>query len=595
MKMLVRSILLISLLLLSACNSTIQNTRIDKNQTLDVNHGVVGVQVINNSDALAVNHKGWTEVIVVRLDNMEVKKQQAIDKANEKKHDLIDESKVDWQPDFYSLTPTQEGLIDSQIFIGSMPDGRYMISSLYSFYNGGDYTSWLTMPVDAMAGIFTVKKGQLTNLGSIVFQPLLNVQEKSFWSQQSSQKAYVTRLNTLRAIDRFLLTHYPNLSSSLNLDNILTWEKDALDGFRSELSTLSRQNAYGKTAIPLSIHGKSVIASKFGQLKWQDKQDKWHQVNLATNSQLAAILETEQQIMVAGERGEIFTAKDWQQAWAPVSRVPATEAIIWFGAGKNSYYAMTQSVNEYSAYKFSSLDSDWQKLKSFQRNTNNFLTVNGNVFPIITKSGQLSVLNDNKLFQHDLQTDTWTDIKTDSMLAVASLPKGDLVGVEISQWDGIGDQVISQNSGESWISINRYIKSFADGEAEKSVPLMLADGTVLTLGREGLKPANGKRVSSELKIISTHISTANDKKAWQYHGLAKSDCETLLAQISSKEELYFLCDKGDIVFTKDLGMTWQYVIDIEIADMQLKYNQLIEAIKVENSKQVQASATDLNQ
>jgi hypothetical protein len=595
MKMLVRSILLISLLLLSACNSTIQNTRIDKNQTLDVNHGVVGVQVINNSDALAVNHKGWTEVIVVRLDNMEVKKQQAIDKANEKKHDLIDESKVDWQPDFYSLTPTQEGLIDSQIFIGSMPDGRYMISSLYSFYNGGDYTSWLTMPVDAMAGIFTVKKGQLTNLGSIVFQPLLNVQEKSFWSQQSSQKAYVTRLNTLRAIDSFLFTHYPNLSNSLNLDNILTWEKDALDGFRSELSTLSRQNAYGKTAMPLSIHGKSVIASKFGQLKWQDKQEKWHQVNLATNSQLAAILETEQQIMVAGERGEIFTTKDWQQAWTPVSRVPTTEAIIWFGAGKNSYYAMTQSVNEYSAYKFSSLDSDWQKLKSFQRNTNNFLTVIGDVFPIITKSGQLSVLNDKKLFQHDLQTDTWTDIKTDSMLAVASLPKGDLVGVEISQWDGIGDQVISQNSGESWISINRYIKSFADGEAEKSVPLMLADGTVLTLGREGLKPANGKRVSSELKIISTHISTANNKKAWQYHGFAKSDCETLLAQISSKEELYFLCDKGDIVFTKDLGMTWQYVIDIEIVDMQLKYNQLIEAIKVENSKQVQASATDLNQ
>ncbi|UJF22581.1 hypothetical protein [Shewanella sp. OMA3-2] len=593
--MLARSILVISLLLLSACNSTIKNTHIDKNQTLDVNHGVVGVQVINNSDALAVNHKGWTEVIVVRLDNMEVRKQQAIDKAKEKKNYSIDQPRFDWKPDFYSLTPTQEGLIDSQIFIGSMPDGRYMISSLYSFYNGGDYTSWLTMPVDVMAGIFTVKKGQLTNLGSIVFQPLLNVQEKSFWSQQSSKKAYVTRLNTLRAIDSFLFTHYPNLANSLNLDNVLTWEKDTLDSFRSELSTLSRQNAYGKTAMPLSIHGKSVIASKFGQLKWQDKQDKWHQVNLATNSQLAAILETEDMIMVAGERGEIFTAKDWQQAWTPVSRVPATEAIIWFGAGKSSYYAMTQSSNEYSAYKFSSLASDWQKLTSFQRNTNNFLTVIGNVFPIITKSGQLSVLNDKKLFQHDLITDTWKEIRTDSMLAIASLPTGDLAGVEVSQWDGIGDQVISQNSGESWISINRYLKSFADGEAEKSVPLMLADGTVLTLGREGLKSTNGKRASSELKIISTHISTANDKKSWQYHGFAKSDCETLLAQISSKEELYFLCDKGDIVFTKDFGMTWQYVIDIEIADMQFKYNQLIEAIKVENSKEAKLSSTRLNE
>jgi hypothetical protein len=584
-----RIMLIISMLFLIACNSTIKNTQIEKNKNIDVNHGVVGVQVINNSDSLAVHHKGWTEVIIVRMDNVDEKKQQAIDKARAmaeaRNKDIPDDRDVNWEPDFYTLVPTQEGLIDSQIFIGSMPEGSYMISSLYSYYNGGDFNSWLNMPVDISTGMFTVKTGLLTNLGSIVFQPLLNVQEKSFWTRKSTQKAYVTRLDTMQKMDTFLLSHYPNLASSIDLTNTLTWDKDQLERFRSKLSSLSRQNAYGKTALPLSIHGKGVIASKFGQLKWQDQQRQWHQVNLDTNSQLSAILETETHIMVAGEQGEIFTSNDWESEWTPINRVPATEAIIWFGKGDNSFYAMTQSVNEYIAYKFSSIESDWIKLKSFKRKTNGFMTVNGNVFAIITKLGQLTVLNDNRLSQHDFSSDTWKEIKTDSMLTISSLSNGDLVGVEVSQWDGIGDQVISQNSGESWLPIKRYLTSSKDRDAEKSSPLMLADGTVLTLGRKKTKASGQRPIKGELNIISTHISKADDVESWTYHALAKSECQNLLAQISSKETLYFLCDKGDVVFTKDLGKTWDHVADIDIADMQLQFNQLVEAMKAKSLKE----------
>ncbi|QIR13433.1 hypothetical protein [Shewanella aestuarii] len=66
---------------------------------------------------------------------------------------------------------------------------------------------------------------------------------------------------------------------------------------------------------------------------------------------------------------------------------------------------------------------------------------------------------------------------------------------------------------------------------------------------------------------------------------AMPECETLLAQLSSVDEIYFLCDKGDVVFTKDLGQSWQHVIKIDIADMQLKFNELVEATKAEKLKQ----------
>ena len=581
--------LLISVLLLTACNSTIRNTKIDKSKSLEINHGVVGVQVINNAERLAAFHHGWTEIIVVRMDNFEEKKQRAVaiakSKAKTADKDSINEDNVDWEPDVYSLSPTQEGLIDSQVFIGSMPAGTYIISSLYSYYDGGDYTSWLTMPVDYLAGFFKVEKGRLTNLGSVVFQPLLNVQEKSFWSQKSTQKAYVTRLDAQQKLDEFLLSNYPNLAENLDLSKVISWESDELDSFRSDLGNLSRQNAYGKTAIPLTIHGKGAIASKFGQIKWQDHQGQWHQLDLATNNQIAAVLETENMLMAAGERGEIFISNSWLGDWSQVSRVSANEAIIWFGKGESSFYAMTQSINEFNVYQFTSFESDWVKLRSFKRKLNRLLSAFGNVFPIITKSGQLSVLNDNKLFEFNPHTNSWSEQVSTRLIALSQLASGDLVGLETSHWDGVGDQVISQDSGKTWTTVNRNLLAFDDGETERSLPAVFSDGTVVTLGRKKTKTKENKTVRSELKLISTTLAQAENDKSWSYHGNPKPECETLLAQISSAEEIYFLCDKGDVVFTNDLGQSWQHVVKIDIADMQVKFNALVEATKAEKLKQ----------
>ena len=140
-----RSFLLVAAFLvsmLSGCATyDIRSTAIAKNQPLPATHGVVALQVINNAERLAPLHKGWTAVIVVRTDNMDAIKAAAIAEAKEKaekKGKTIDEDKVDWDPEIYELTPVYQGTVDSQLFIGSMPPGEYMISTLYSYYNGGD-------------------------------------------------------------------------------------------------------------------------------------------------------------------------------------------------------------------------------------------------------------------------------------------------------------------------------------------------------------------------------------------------------------------------------------------------------------------------
>ncbi|MEP1871011.1 MAG: hypothetical protein ABJJ44_15895, partial [Paraglaciecola sp.] len=99
MRYLVLKIIAITLFLTGCGSTTIQSTHISSSSELPMGNGVVAVQVINNTDRLASLHKGWTEIIVIRTDNMDELKQIAIDAAKAKaasKGKAFDPDKVDW-------------------------------------------------------------------------------------------------------------------------------------------------------------------------------------------------------------------------------------------------------------------------------------------------------------------------------------------------------------------------------------------------------------------------------------------------------------------------------------------------------------------
>jgi len=568
-------------LLLAGCaTSNIQSTKISASADLPLGHGVVAAQVINNTDRLAPLHKGWTEVIVIRTDNIEELKRLATEKAKAKGKSVAPDD-LDWQPDAYSLTANNKGVIDSQIFVGSMPNGTYMISSLYSFFSNGEISSWVSMPVYQAAGNFDVVSNKLTNLGSIVFQPLLNVKEKSFWNNSSSQKAYVTRLNDKQNFTDFILSHYPNLAQKIEFTDPMGWSEDEFDEFRIKLGELSRENAFGERVSYLQKIGCRAVVARFGQVKVLQENGEWIKNDLHTNGQLSAVIELQNKVAVGSEKGLVFINNHTSTGWLEIQPVSAKEAVVWFGKGANKHYALTSAAMDYYVYEFEEPTQPWEKVGSFKKKErNNWLVQNGGLFPWIKQDGSLRVINDNTVYDYDNVSNTWTSAKTTSLVKLAQLRHGPLVGLEVSQWDGVGDQVYSLDDGESWLDINRNLSLFGDAKSDVSLPTLLSDNTVVTVARVKEKGAK----SSDLKIVSSSIENLKSKGKWQIHGLTQGTCNTLLPELTDQNTLFFLCDKGEIVSTNNFGGTWKTELNIDLVGMQEKHQSMIKAMSEEYEK-----------
>jgi len=578
---------------LSGCASTaIKSTTISTNTVLTPEQGVVVVQVINNTERLAPLHKDWSEVIAIRLDNADEKKQEAINKAKSKankKGKPFDESKVKWEHDYYSLSPSRQGVVNSQVFFGAMPEGEYIITTLYSFYSDGNMSSWVSMPVLDSAGRFNVEKKRLTSLGSLVFQPLLSIKEKSFWNSRSSQKAYVTRVDEQQPLAEYVLGNLPQLAKQIDVNRPIGWKEDTYDSYRKGLGELARNNAYGNIAISLSKNAKGALASKFGQLKLINHDDSWELLNLPTNSEMLSIIEIKERIYVGSEKGSLFYKNySSDEQWVKETPVSPKEAIVWMAKGNSQYYAVTQSNLNYKVYSFNLPNEQWKEISTFKKTNTTWLVQYGGLFPVITTSGTLRIFNDNKIYDFNTNTGKWSSKKGSSLRKIAKLNDGTLVGLEVSQWDGVGDQVVSIDDGDSWVGISRSLSVFGDNKTDISLPAKLAGGQFVSLGRTSSK---GKEKST-LNIISNKYDGLNKSKTWQYHYPAKDSCETLLSELSQSNKLYFLCDQGQVVSTVDFGKSWVAEIDVDIENMQSKYEDLTKAINESLVKESESKASE---
>lgn len=550
-------------LMLTSCKSTtFTSTEIDPNQPIKINKGIVAVHLVNNAEQLQINHKGWTEIFLVRTDNLEEVKKRAYAKvqaqANREakilgvKPKTIDPKTVEWDRDRYSLTPHNNGVLNSQIFVGTVPAGEYIISSLYSFFDNGNMSSWLTMPVQASTGKFEVKGKQLTNLGSIVYQPLENIKESNYWQNSSSSKAYVTRIKQQQDLKQFIFKNYPDLANQLDLSQINSWLPDAYDSYRGVLSDLSRKYAYGDKTIPLNKFGKGMITAKLGLLTWQDNDYQWHKTQLDTNSELISALELENTILVGGELGQLFSGGALNGIWEKQQPVSAKEAIIWLGKGHEQNYAVTLTNDRYKIYTFINTESPWIETFSLS-------AVRQNLSPIVNRRGELILLKGRKQYHFDKKKKKWRESKKSLIGEALQLPSGAIVAIR----PGLTTiQKISTNGGKTWEVINSP-SDFFDFNSVNSFPSILKN-KVVTLGS----------FNNQFKIISADINNVESKDAWTIHHDAKAGCTTMLPGLSYNKALYFLCDQGSIVETSNYGETWHETMVSDIDAMRKAYEAL---------------------
>ncbi|OCQ21213.1 hypothetical protein A7985_11325 [Pseudoalteromonas luteoviolacea] len=583
MKRIYINVFLVTLLcvFMVGCQSTIHSTRINDNKPLQAGQGVVALELVNNTDRLASLHKNWDEVIVIRIDNEEQRKQAAIQKAKEKAKKngkKFDPEKVDWEHDYYSLRANSKGTVDSQVFVGAMPEGEYIISLLYSFYSDGNMSSWINMPVFQSAGVFQVKNAQLTNLGTLVFQPLLDTKKASFWSNKTEQRAYVTRLEESTALAPFVNHHYQNLYNSLDLSQVNSWKDDPFSKLRNQLGALSRANAYGDEAISVRGSDYNVLAARFGKLHLVDSAGNVETQSLPTASQLTASGQINDTLLIGSERGVLFSQSQ-DGSWLQHQPISATEAFVWLGSDDRFGYALTSSEKQHSLYRFVELDKGWQKIGSFKKKDgHNWLVQNGGLFVFFDDAGELKVINDNKLLTYNEASGQWKSAKYESFKKFSQLKTGELVALEVSQWDGIGDQVVSVDYGKSWHTIDRSLSFFGDHKTDASLPALISGNRIVSVGRVKENKKKGKK---KLRVISASLNKQGKKFNWQSHGEVKSNCTTLLPELTQGAVLFFLCEQGQVVKTDDFGESWESVVVIDIALMQQQYEAFLDARKAE--------------
>ncbi|MBQ4880418.1 hypothetical protein J8M21_24775 [Pseudoalteromonas luteoviolacea] len=583
-----KTILILSIIMLiSACQSTLKvvDAPLQQQTTLENGQGVVAVEVINNTPHLAPRHQNWQNVIVVRLDNAKQRKQTAIAHAREeakRKKVSFDPDEVEWQRDYYRLTANPQGTISSQVFVGAIPEGEYAIAFLYSYYFDGNLESWLAMPVYRQAGVFNVEAFALTDLGTLVFQPLLNIEDPSFWQNKSKKRAYVTRIMSNTDLAPFVKQHHPNLVSKLQFSHINSWQHDPYAPLREELSNLSMHNAYGELATSLQHSKNNILAARFGLLYMVNENGDLVTDSLPTISQLTSSTMFKNTLLVGSERGMLFS-KSTDGKWQENHPVSAKEAFVWLGSSGQFGYAITSSEKRHTIYRFNDVVSEWQNIGYLdKKDDKTHLRENGGLFAFFDEKGNIRVINDKIIYLHDQTLNSWQSKPHQKYKRFAQLKTGELIAVEVSQWSGHGDQVISIDYGKSWQNVDRTLQVGGDPKIYANLPSILPNKQVASIGRY----KKSMYSKSKLRIITTDLSTTNDQEQWTPHGYVLPNCQTKLSELTQGSTLFFLCDQGQIVSTSDLGYNWEVKVDIDIARMQEQFDalatQLEQEEKIEN-------------
>lgn len=568
--------LLACVMWLTGCASGIKDANLSAKSTLGPQDGMVAIQVINNTERLSSLHENWTSVTAIRVDNMQQLKDAAIAKAKEKaKGKAINEKNVDWDPEVYSMNPISAGAIGSQLFVGTMPAGEYIVGTLEAYYTDGQLTSWIRMDVGYEGGRFEVKPHEFANLGSVVFQPLKSIRQDSFWSAGSSQRAYVTRLPQQADLLPFVKTMYPQAAAQLAAMSSSGWKADPIASFRRDLAELSRDNVLITDAA--ASNGQRSLFGKLGQLR-RLTPTGWETVDLPTNGQVGAVVHSRDYTLVGAEQGEVFVQRQGDSKWQAIRPVPADEAVIGLVQSGADFFALTKASKAVKVYRFKQPTDAWETVGSFTTKEGGAFIRYGNPFIVATPGG-VRLFNDVYLNDFSSANGQWTTGKTSGLIRLVDLGAGTLLGLESSSWDGIGDTLYSADYGKTWVAMDRSSSFWVQSKFEFSLPARNGDKLVLIDSVTETSTVNGKPVkSSSLRLTSKPISAIASKGAWQSHGKAIPGCEILLPQISDEKRLYALCEYGKVVSTADMGNSWQTEIDVNIEGMQKKQEQFLEKL-----------------
>ncbi|HAT42670.1 MAG TPA: hypothetical protein DCS87_13235 [Rheinheimera sp.] len=570
--MLKHVLLIVTMGLFIGCAST-KTTRVGQFANLEPQEGLVALEVINNTGSLTRDIRQWDEVVVIRVDNIEQIRTEAIafaKKMHAKKKSVLefDENTVMWDPEVYQLQPLPTGTLSTQVFFGKMPAGRYIIRRFSGSFSNSNYQAWFTKPVEEMGGFFSVKPKTLSDLGAMVYQPMGSAHE------EGTSYSYVARLPRVHQLSDFVQDAYPKLAAQLTGTSFSGWDTHFLDHFRQDLGEMSRQNPYMTKTLSSDSQGSGALVGKLGQIK-RVQQGKWYSDAVPSNAEVTSMLQLDTLQLVGTEQGGVYLKTNAAASWQSLSPIAMTESVIGLVHNGQSFFALTKEDKAFKIYRFAQPTASWELLKRMEIPRSAPLPI-----MLVTPAG-LNVYAHYAVHRYDLSSNQWRSERMNTLSKIIAVGEGKWLAIEIDA----GHTFYTPDYGVTWINTHRPQALLLGSMAhEYKLPTIQGDRLISIEGFAD--PADSSLVPKILiRVASRPMSLVmtGENTPWQQHGLVKEGCAELLAAISTQEKLYARCENGSIVSSSTMGRVWENEIRVDLTKLLQQYEQFVDDLKADNA------------
>lgn len=498
-------------------------TRPDTLDELPERHGVVAVQVTNNALRLSRQIDTWTAAHVVDLDDTQKR---------------------------YRLRASGTGLLNSRMFVGALPPGRYAIFNLHAFQQIGDYSVWFNAPVSRSVGTFQVDHGHLTTLGTLVYQPLgtteVEGKEKSLY--------IIVRTDEEEDLTSFALASFPDLEDSVHSGEF-GWDPDDMRVHRDEMAERIRSFAIGTEHHRLD-DGQIVMTGPLGMVMVRNGDADWQHVETGTSVRLAALTRHRNRYLAAGERGIVLAADHLDGPWLPVPGPGPMEAVYWLhGQPDGSLFALARAADTVRFYRVSADYSEWDSLLEFEYRQGVLFTGRGEVHAVALPEANIVVFGDGRRIVLDGDGKVLSDEENKHLQELQVQEGGTLVALPGSLWSGVGAFQYSRDGGDTWHKLRRPGAGERERPATRYLHFVLPDGGSLAFTHRGYRHTTGGRFRYEENPRMRRVSADGSILHWGDD--VELHCTGLVPGISTEARLFSWCDDGRLLMSKDQGRTWE--------------------------------------